>query len=288
MLKPLLACFAVLAALIMIVSVATFGPQSHEEMPLTMIGFLPQDIHFAEGTQFSFACLGNETLQHLDEAQRATLIAALETKYPVVYEAPFERKWLLPVRTIRLVDSTSFPSSVPIVGPSYKGKNAGVEWPAPRFTVLDGGSPGEMVDDLVRDNLTGLIWSRDANLAGPVFQFDHAVQYCRKLKLVGFSDWRLPNVNELRSLLCYEMDSPALPNTSGDGKWTEADPFVGVQNRGYWTSTTDPSSYYEAFALNLRNGWISSMAKKQVFLFAEESAGRYLWPVRGPGSHGCS
>jgi hypothetical protein len=200
------------------------------------------------------------------------------------FRPPDSRNWLLPVRTIPRNDSTSFATSVPAVGPSSMAKNEGLKWPVPRFTVLDGGVPQKPSSHVVRDNLTGLIWTRDADLAGPVYQFIDAVKYCNKLKLAGFSDWRLPNVNELRSLLCYEMHSPALPNTIGDSKWSEGDPFINVKNREYWTSTTNPTSHYEAVSVDIGSGWIfSKVPKKTLFILGrkDESNGDPLWPVRG-------
>ena len=49
-----------------------------------------------------------------------------------------------------------------------KGKS--LKWveykPNPRFAIHDPGTPTEKADDLVLDRKTGLIWARNANLAG--------------------------------------------------------------------------------------------------------------------------
>ena len=42
-------------------------------------------------------------------------------------------------------------------------------------------------------------------------------------------DWRLPNMREMHSLISYEFTSPAIPDTSGLGQWSEGDPVVGLR-----------------------------------------------------------
>ena len=115
----------------------------------------------------------------------------------------------------------------------------GVAWPNPRFT--DNG------DGTITDNLTGLIWLKDANCIAtnyPGFDNDgtagdgmvtwqHALDFVAGINDgtyplcgAGKTDWRLPNVRELHSLIHYGFYNPALPNTEGTGKWTEGDPFT--------------------------------------------------------------
>ena len=62
----------------------------------------------------------------------------------------------------------------------------GVPWPNPRFTV---GAD----TNVVTDNLTGLMWARNANLFG-VVNWGTAVTNCNNLNYGGYTDWRLPNI----------------------------------------------------------------------------------------------
>jgi hypothetical protein len=99
----------------------------------------------------------------------------------------------------------------------------------------------------VTDNLTGLIWLKNANcFKGNTW--DNALSVCNNLEdgkcgltdeSVG-GDWRLPNIKELQSLIHHGVQHPALPNTDGTGKWAEGDPFTTVQDYGAycWSSTT--------------------------------------------------
>ena len=54
----------------------------------------------------------------------------------------------------------------------------------------------------------------------------------------GETDWRLPNVMELQSLIHYGYYDPALPNTEGAGQWSEGDPFTNQAVNNYWSSST--------------------------------------------------
>ena len=113
----------------------------------------------------------------------------------------------------------------------------GVAWPTPRFTDNNNGT--------VTDNLTGLIWLKNANCPNSTKTWNNAVDYAAALydgctdcggdnNDCGLSDgsvaggWRLPNVKELQSLIHYGVYNPALPNTPGTGQWSESDPFTNV------------------------------------------------------------
>lgn len=86
--------------------------------------------------------------------------------------------------------------------------------------------------DVVLDRRTGLMWSRE-NIAGDRSrktwtEAKKAVQDCA---LGGYSDWRLPTIRELLSLVDYERYNPAIDTEvfQCDAAW-------------YWTSTPLVSS----------------------------------------------
>lgn len=51
---------------------------------------------------------------------------------------------------------------------------------------------------LCRDSSSGLIWS---DLSSQTMTWDDAVSYCTNLKIKNFNDWKLPNIDELRTLI---------------------------------------------------------------------------------------
>ncbi len=146
----------------------------------------------------------------------------------------------------------------------------GAVWPNPRFTV------GTGVDgtNCVTDNLTGLTWARNANLAGQMTWSD-AIAYCAGLTYGGTNDWRLPNVREMHSLIDYGQSSPALCNASGVAQWTENDPFTDVQSGSYYWSSTSVAFKFNtdyAWFIYLSDGYVEPNEKINIW---------YVWPVSG-------
>lgn len=152
---------------------------------------------------------------------------------------------------------------------------AGVAWPSPRFT--DNG------DGTVKDNLTGLIWLKNAN-AFTTRSWNGAITECNTLNTgehgltdgSAEGDWRLPSIRELHSLVDYGRYSPALCNTAGTGQWSEGNPFTGVAPTGYyWSGTTHPISTIfndYAYYVYMHGGDVGWDVKASLY---------YVWPVRG-------
>jgi hypothetical protein len=85
----------------------------------------------------------------------------------------------------------------------------------PRYTV-DG--------DTVHDSRTGLIWTR-STLPGGRRNWADAQTAAGACALGGFSDWRLPTIRELLSIVDYERASPAI------------DQVFECEDSWYWTGT---------------------------------------------------
>ncbi|MBF0627839.1 MAG: DUF1566 domain-containing protein [Magnetococcales bacterium] len=141
----------------------------------------------------------------------------------------------------------------------------GVAWPSPRF--IDNG------DGTVKDNLTGLVWMKNANCWGSqmwtnaltkVDGLNAQTESCSGYVTGTHTDWRLPNSMELRSLIDYGRYNPALP---------AGHPFSGVQSSDYyWSSTTQAGSTDLAWVVHLTNGTLSEYVK---YVYPS-----YVWPVR--------
>jgi hypothetical protein len=88
-------------------------------------------------------------------------------------------------------------------------------------------------DGTITDVNTGLMWQKATVTAWTWFS---ALDYCEQLTLAGYTDWRLPNINELHSLIDYTRSNPAIDvNAFPD---THTDDSVTVTNTYYWSSTT--------------------------------------------------
>ena len=141
----------------------------------------------------------------------------------------------------------------------------GIASPSPRFTDNGNGT--------VTDNLTGLIWTKDAGCGGSKTWSD-AVNYCNILVDGGctlsdgsiLGDWRLPNIRELLSLVDYGNDDPALPT---------GHPFLNVQSSTsyfYWASSTGATQNIDAWGVLFYWGTDTGAAKTSL---------HGVWCVRG-------
>lgn len=79
-------------------------------------------------------------------------------------------------------------------------------------------------DGTVTDTCTGLMWQQGT--APGVYKWQNALKYCDSLTLGNHSDWRLPNVRELRSIVDYGRIKPSI------------DPVFSASSVSYWSSTT--------------------------------------------------
>ncbi|MBF0564048.1 MAG: DUF1566 domain-containing protein [Nitrospirae bacterium] len=116
-------------------------------------------------------------------------------------------------------------NSIACTGTGQDGAiKAGVAWPSPRFT---------NTGNTVTDNLTGIMWTTNANLPSETKTWQATLDYVASMNTAnsgagtyGHNDWRLPNRNELRSLSDYSQSLPA------------GNPFINVQQDGYWSHST--------------------------------------------------
>ncbi len=79
----------------------------------------------------------------------------------------------------------------------------------------------------VTDTETGLMWQQDTAASGKM-TWDAAIQYCENLTLAGYSDWRLPNIKELRSIVDYSTYDPSI----------DTNMFNDTMSSFYWSATT--------------------------------------------------
>lgn len=139
--------------------------------------------------------------------------------------------------------------------------HVGVGWPNPRFTA---GTGIEAV--CVKDNLTGLVWTKNGNLSN-YMDWQQALDYVATLNqtggLCGHNDWRLPNINEIESLVNSDKADTAT--------WLNGQGFSDVQIYNYWSSTTSANSTGYAWIIDMMNGKVGTDVKLNI---------NKVWPVR--------
>ncbi|MBX3182986.1 MAG: DUF1566 domain-containing protein [Polyangiaceae bacterium] len=184
------------------------------------------------------------------------------------------KDWRLPTRMELLslvdygrvnpaIDSDAFPSTPSAGFWSASGRTDGNKW----FVAFSGGFVGasssgetrrvrcvaegtsqrpipasghffEVTGDTVLDHATGLEWQRSTS-PGQQYQVD-SVSYCEGLSLGGKTDWRLPTVAELSSLV---------PGRKAVSPHIDLTLFSGTQSSFYWSASPVSGS---------SSGWVVS------------------------------
>lgn len=93
------------------------------------------------------------------------------------------------------------------------------------------------------DNLTKLEWTREY----AKYPWLEAIEYCAGLNYGGNDDWRLPGINELRSLVDYSKSRPASNFSMKDGELSPG---------RFWTATVVAGNSGFAWYINFNEGYI--------------------------------
>ncbi len=118
-------------------------------------------------------------------------------------------------------------------------------------------------DGTVTDMATGLMWVQasadtDGDGTPDEMNWQDALAWCENLELAGYTDWRLPNINELRSIVDYARYDPAIDTIF----------FPDTTSNSYWSATTQTSSTNHGWSVKFGKGY-ESYGYKQ-----------YSYPVR--------
>jgi hypothetical protein len=141
---------------------------------------------------------------------------------------------------------------------------AGAAWPEERFT--DNG------DGTITDSLTGLMWLKDGgclktnwkNSASTLAGLNNQqIQNTCSGYAGNYTDWRLPTINELKSLVNY--------GSADSAQWLDSKGFVNVKSTFYWSSTTYLGNPSYAWAIKTYSGMEARANKYKRY---------YIFPVR--------
>ena len=109
--------------------------------------------------------------------------------------------------------------------------------------IPDTGDPSERIcnphsytdlgNGIIKDNVTGLMWQK-ATATG-TYTWQQAVDYCNNLSLGGYTDWYLPTILELSTLVDSSISFP--------GPTINRSYFPDTVASWYWSSTSPPDAY---------------------------------------------
>jgi len=141
-------------------------------------------------------------------------------------------------------------------------------------------------DGTITDTRTGLMWEKKNNVAGGLHDKEFNVRWRGAMGdfisemnglrddgtqrgFAGHSDWRLPTVNELKSILLEPFECGTDPCI--DRK------FGPTASDQYWSSSTDSESRDFAYTVDFRDGRVGAAIAKDVHQ-------AYVRAVRGIGT----
>lgn len=160
-----------------------------------------------------------------------------------------------------------------VVSQTGQTSSPGAPWPSPRYTDNGNGT--------VTDNLTGLVWLKDANclqtlgniVKGGTGELTWADSLTWSNNLAngacGLTDgstagqWRLPNREELYSLIDFSKWGPSVQT---------GHPFANLQACGYWSSSTEAEWTPNAWAISFLDSDVNMVNKTDP---------KFVWAVRG-------
>lgn len=130
------------------------------------------------------------------------------------------------------------------------------------FAYAEALPPTTQAENVVVDRNTGLMWVRQLGVlsAGDnqgahgnvrldrALTWQEAIDAVGALNYAGHTDWRLPNLNELQSLVDFGRSAPALDPAAFPER------FEDFPSPYFWSSTTNIRTPFEAFYVNFFDG----------------------------------
>jgi len=159
----------------------------------------------------------------------------------------------------RLPDTGQTASYTGTFGEDHDYQPAAVQ---PSYTVLNPVG----ISSVTVDNRTGLMWvtnpRTDAGFTG-VQTWESALTSCTVTMNGGsgyanYTDWRLPNVRELMSIVDYGADAAPRINPTA---------FPGTVSSYYWTSTTYLPTTTRAWYVTFNNGYVGITTNKTSYYY---------------------
>jgi len=98
-------------------------------------------------------------------------------------------------------------------------------------------------DQTVRDTRSRLVWQDNSMVESEELLFSEAKAYCSSLVLAKSADWRLPNVDELQTIIDRQRYDPALQRG-----------FHFGLSKSYWTSTLFSDDTDRAWDIDFKDG----------------------------------
>ena len=111
--------------------------------------------------------------------------------------------------------------------------------------------------EVVTDSTTGLEWQDNSDANGTRGTWQDVIDYCEALTLESHDDWRLPNINELKSLIDRSKREPAI----------KGDVFEYIANgwNPYWSSSSVVGDEDNVWIVSFKDGYVDGDFRDDIY-----------------------
>jgi len=97
--------------------------------------------------------------------------------------------------------------------------------------------------EMAQDDRTGLIWQDNRFVDSERVNYAQAEKLCKEMRLGGYSDWRIPTIQELLTIVDYKKYDPAI-----------LDGFSIAESNYYWSSTQYMGDADKVWGVDFKDG----------------------------------
>jgi len=97
--------------------------------------------------------------------------------------------------------------------------------------------------EMAIDERTGLTWQDNRFVESERVNYAQAEKLCKELRLGKYSDWRIPTIKELLTIIDYKKYDPAI-----------LDGFSIAESRYYWSSTQYMGDPDKVWGIDFKDG----------------------------------
>jgi len=106
-------------------------------------------------------------------------------------------------------------------------------------------------DTVIVDNLE---WQDNTEAKTTTHTWSDAIAYCQALSLNGHSDWYLPSIKELQSIVDVSRNKPAIKKN-----------FKNVASSNYWSSSQNVSAVKYAWYVSFKVGFTNNFTESKEY-----------------------
>ncbi len=107
-----------------------------------------------------------------------------------------------------------------------------------------------LAGEMALDERTGLMWQDNRFVESESVTYAQAEKLCEDMRLGGYSDWRIPTIRELLSIVDYNKYDPAI-----------LDGFSVGESRYFWSSTQYMGDPDKVWGINFKDGSLDANGK---------------------------